>query len=167
MSDIGTQLHELITAGRMREYAELKRQAITGGLDPALFEKAEATHWRLKSMRELDEKVYKNPDVISGNVEFGTPEFIHIDECVKALQLMMDDTSCTYEGCSTFVHATHGTSHLQEALGKQAADDLLRKMYAAQRLGNKAARTRKLAMWIGGGIVAIIVFVLLWRFGMN
>src|ERR1700687_5132531 len=29
---------------------------------------------------------YPSPDIISGNIEFGTPEFIHVDECVKALQ---------------------------------------------------------------------------------
>ena len=44
MSGTGTQLHELITAGRMLEYAEAKRQAIAEGKDPSLIEQAEASH---------------------------------------------------------------------------------------------------------------------------
>lgn len=164
MSGTGTQLHELITAGRMLEYAEAKRQAIAEGKDPSLIEQAEASHWQAKALRELSEKVYKNPDVISGNLRLGTPEFVHVDEAVKALQRMMDDTSCAYEGCSTFVHAAHGTSHLEQALGRERAEDLLRGMYAAQRLGITAAKKQKIAKWIGGGVVtAIVVLILLWR----
>jgi hypothetical protein len=164
MSGTGTRLHELISAGRMLEYSEAKRQAIAEGKDPALIEQSEANHWRAKALRELSEKVYKNPDVISGNIRLGAPEFVHVDEAVKALQRMMDDTSCTYEGCSTFVHPAHGTSHLEQALGKERAEDLLRGMYAAQRLGCAAAKKQKIAKWIGGGVViVIIILVLLWR----
>jgi hypothetical protein len=121
---IGTQLSELIDAGKMTEYAALKRVALAQGIDPALLESAESDHWKAQAMYELS-RILKNPDNISGNVKYGTPEFIHIDATVKALQRMWDDTSCTREGCSTFVHAAHGTSHLEQALGKKGVDDLL------------------------------------------
>jgi hypothetical protein len=43
---IGTQLSELIDAGKMTEYTALKRVALAQGIDPALLESAESKHWR-------------------------------------------------------------------------------------------------------------------------
>lgn len=167
---IGTQLHELINAHKMVEYAALKRIALAEGGFAAdgtpisvLLEQGERAHWQGQAMYEFS-KILKNPDVISGNIKYGTPEFIHIDETVGALQRMQDDTSCVYEGCSTFVHAGHGTSHLEQALGKKGADDLLRKLYAAQRLENAAVKKQKIAKWIIAGIIVFAIGIAYWIF---
>jgi hypothetical protein len=167
---IGTQLHELINAHKMVEYAALKRIALAkGGLAAdgtpisALLEKGESDHWQGRALDEFA-TILKNPDVISGNIKYGTPEFIHIDEIVVALQRMQDDTSCIYKGCSTFVHAKHGTSHLEQALGTKGADDLLRKLYAAQRLGNAAAKKQKIAKWIIAGTIVFAIGIAYWIF---
>ena len=157
---IGTQLSELIDAGKMTEYTALKRVALAQGIDPALLESAESNHWKAQAMKELS-LILKNPDIICGNIKYGTPEFIHIDEMIKALQRMQDDTSCAYEGCSTFVHAAHGTSHLEQALGKTGADDLLREIYAAQRLGKAAAKKQKIAKWVLAGVVVLVIVIVI------
>jgi hypothetical protein len=155
---IGTKLHELIDTGRLKEYAALKRLALANGgfakhgtPISASLEEGERLHWKGVAMQELS-TILKNPDIISGNIKYGTPEFIHVDEMVVALQRMQDDTSCSYKDCSTFVHAEHGTSHLEQALGKEGADKLLREMYAAQRLGKAAGQTQERAI--------IILFIL-------
>jgi len=148
-------MHELINNGQMREYAELRRQALADGVDPATLEHAESLHWQGAALQELA-KILKNPDIVSGNIKYGTPEYIHVDAIVVALQRMQDDTSCI-DGCSTFVHREHGTSHLEQALGKQGADKLLRDMYAAQRLGKKSARVQRIAKWVAGGIAVLVV----------
>ena len=164
MTGTGARLNELITAGRMTEYAELKRKEIAEGRDTSLLDQAEAAYWRGNALKELD-KILKNPDIVSGNIKYGTPEYIHIDEMVVALQRMYDDTSCTFGGCSTFVHAAHGTSHLEQAVGKEGADELLRKMCAHQRVGKDAARKQRIARWVGGSIavIVVIIVVLMWR----
>jgi hypothetical protein len=110
---------ELIDSGKMREYTALKWVALAQGVDPVLLESAESNHWKARAMKELS-LILKNPDIISGSIKYGTPEFIHIDEMIKALQRMQDDTSCAYEGCSTLGHAAHGTSHLEQAPGRRA-----------------------------------------------
>jgi hypothetical protein len=160
---IGTRLSELILAGKMTEYAALKRVALAQGTDPALIESAEKNYWTAQAMYELS-KILKNPDNVSGNIEYGTPEFIHIDETLKALQRMQDDTSCTREGCSTFVHAAHGTSRLEQALGKKGTDDLLRKMYAAQRQEKRIIKNQRIAKWAIAGIVVFVVVLIYWIF---
>jgi hypothetical protein len=160
---IGTQLSELIDAGKMTEYTALKRVALAQGIDPALLESAESKHWQAQAMDELS-RILKNPDNISGNIEYGTPEFIHIDATVKALQRMQDDTSCTREGCSTFVHAAHGTSHLEQALGKKGADDLLRLFYTTQRQEKAIIKNRRVARWVIAGAVVFVIVLIYWLF---
>ena len=155
----GTTMWELINAGKMEEYAAAKKAALARGLFAedgtsisVLLEQGEADFWRGAAVEELED-IFKNPDITSGNIKYGTPEFIRIDELVVALQRMQVDTSCENEGCSTFVHAAHGTSHLEQALGAEGADDLLRKMYANQRLAKKP----KNAKWILAGIAILVI----------
>jgi hypothetical protein len=90
-----------------------------------------------------------------------TKEHIDVDKAVIVLQRMMDDTSCLHEGCSVEVHAAHGTSHLEQALGKDAADKLLREMYAAQRLGKNAEKTQRRFLTIVKCVAFVIVIALI------
>lgn len=157
---IGTRLFELINAHKMMEYAALKRIAIAQGKDVS---EGEALHWKGVAMAELNEKFFKNPEIVSGNVEYGTKEHIDVDKAVIVLQRMMDDTSCSHDGCSIEVHAAHGTSHLEQALGKDGADKLLREMYAAQRLGKNAERVqRRFHTILKCAAVVIVIAAIIW-----
>jgi hypothetical protein len=155
---IGTRLHELIEAHKMVEYAALKRIAVEQGKDVS---EGEALHWKGEAMKELNEKFFKNPEIVSGNVKYGTKEHIDVDKAVIVLQRMMNDTSCLHEGCSVEVHAAHGTSHLEQALGKDAADKLLQEMYAAQRLGKNAEKTQRRFLTIVKCVAFVIVIALI------
>jgi hypothetical protein len=70
---------------------------------------------------------------VLGNLAEGTPEFLNIDEYVKALQALQDDTSCWDDGCSNFVHAMHGWSRLEQVFGKDGAKKALQDAYNAQK----------------------------------
>jgi hypothetical protein len=128
-------LQELINAGRLKEYAAAKRRAIDMEVDPSIMEQAEAMHHVAQGLREMSEKIFKNPAVISGDIALGTPEVLHINEYVKVLQRLQDDTSCRFADCSKFIHATHGAPRLEQAVGKEAAQKLLQDAYDAQRTG--------------------------------
>jgi hypothetical protein len=128
-------LQELISTGRLKEYAAAKRRALNMDVDPTSMERAEALHHQGQGFRELDAKTFKNPAVLSGDISLGTPEVLHIDEYVKVLQGMQDDHSCRHEDCSKFIHATHGAPRLEQAVGKEAAQKLLQDAYDAQRTG--------------------------------
>jgi hypothetical protein len=128
-------LQELISTERLKEYATAKRRALNMDVDPTSMESAEALHHQGQGLRELDAKTFKNPAVLSGDISLGTPEVLHIDEYVKVLQGMQDDHSCRHEDCSKFIHATHGTPRLEQALGKDAARKMLQDAYDAQRTG--------------------------------
>jgi hypothetical protein len=162
--NFGSQMVDLIDAGKMEEYAKVKKLALEkGGYASGkpvadMIEEAEGLHWKGVAMQELN-SILKNPDIISGNVAYGTPEVINVDKMVVALQRMMNDKSCNLEGCSKFVHAGHGTtSHLVQALGQEAAEKMLREMYAAQRLGVAAEKKQRITLWVlaAGAVVALL-----------
>jgi hypothetical protein len=59
----------------------------------------------------------------------GTPETINVDSAVKALQKLQDSRP-------------YGGSRLEQALGKENANQLLKDIYSAQRAGASAAKIR-------------------------
>lgn len=58
MSDgIGTQLHELINAGKMREYISLRQTALDQGVDPLCWKRLNrvtGTGWRWKNVSAFE-----------------------------------------------------------------------------------------------------------------
>jgi hypothetical protein len=77
-------------------------------------------------------KVFKNSNIVQGNEKFGTPETVNVDSAVKALQKLQDSDK-------------YGASRLEQALGKDGANNLLNDMYAAQRAGVKALSRQQMA----------------------
>jgi hypothetical protein len=57
---------------------------------------------------------------------------VNVNEAVKALQKLQDDTR-------------YGAPRLEQALGKQGAQDLLKNMYAAQKSGMTAMSRQQFA----------------------
>ena len=83
----------------------------------------------------MDRKVFKNPNIVKGNLKYETPETVNIDPAVKALQKMQDDTR-------------FGGSRLEQALGEKGADALLKDLYKAQREGVHAIKAQQWAKMI-------------------
>jgi hypothetical protein len=128
-------LEELISTGRLEEYATAKHRALEMSGDFEGMAKAEALHHIGNAMKDFSTRVFNAPGVVLGNLAEGTPEFLNIDEYVKALQALQDDTSCWYDGCSKFVHAMHGWSRLEQVFGKDGAKKALQDAYDAQKNG--------------------------------
>lgn len=108
-------------------------------------DRADEQFKQAQALKDLQEKVFKNPNIVLGNVGAGSDETVNIDEAVKALQRLQDDTR-------------YGSPRLEQALGKQGAQDLLTNMYAAQKSGMTAMSRQQFAKLIakytiGGGVV--------------
>ena len=107
----------------------------TKGVDESAVDTANA-HWKqARALEDLDRKVFKNPNIVKGNLKYGTTETVNIDPAVKALQKMQDDTR-------------FGGSRLEQALGEKGADALLKDLYKAQREGVHAIKAQQWAKMI-------------------
>jgi hypothetical protein len=77
--------------------------------------------------------VFKNTGVISGNKALGAEESVNVNQAVKELQKLQDNTK-------------FGAPRLEQALGKEGAQAILKDMYAAQRSGIKAMTKQQWAV---------------------
>jgi hypothetical protein len=102
-----------------------KQQAIRSGVDPKLLEQADSQFKQAGALKDLQQKVFKNTGAISGNKALGAEESINVNQAVKELQKLQDNTK-------------YGASRLEQALGKDGAQAILKDMYAAQKSGIKA-----------------------------
>jgi hypothetical protein len=131
---------ELSRQGLLDKIDTAKQDAIKAGVDPATLDQADATYGKAQALREV-EKIFKNPSNISGNARLGQEEIINVEPTVRALQKLQYADK-------------YGGSRLEQALGEQNANALLGKLYEAQRLGQSAIKARRIAEWVGGGILA-------------
>lgn len=133
--------------GLIDKIAQAKQDAIDNGVDPDLLDKADAQFTQARALKDLDAKVFKNPNIIVGNTKFGTNETVNVNSAINALQKLQDNTK-------------FGAPRLEQALGEDGADKLLQDMYAAQRQGVKAMSRQqfafKVAKYIGYGAAATI-----------
>jgi hypothetical protein len=107
----------------------------TKGVDQSAVDTANA-HWKqARALEDLERKVFKNPNIVKGNLKYGTTETVNIDPAIKALQKMQDD-------------ARFGDSRLEQALGEKGADALLKDLYKAQREGVHALNAQKWAKMV-------------------
>jgi hypothetical protein len=120
---------EASRTGLIDKIAKAKQQALDNGVDPGLLDKADAQFKQAQALRDVESKVFKNPNIVQGNTAMGTPETINVDSAVKALQKLQDSRP-------------YGGSRLEQALGKENANQLLKDIYSAQRAGASAAKIR-------------------------
>jgi hypothetical protein len=99
-----------------------KQQAIKAGVDPKLLEQADAQFSQANALKDLQAKVFKNTGVISGNKALGAEESVNVSQAVKELQKLQDSTK-------------FGAPRLEQALGKEGAQAILKDLYAAQESG--------------------------------
>jgi hypothetical protein len=107
------------------------------GTPPEVLEEADDAYKQMSAMTDVERKVFKNPNIIGGNIKHGTPETVNIDAAVKALQKIQDDES-------------YGAPRLEQAFGEEGAKKLLDKMYAAQRQGIHAMKMKQVLKWTAG-----------------
>ncbi len=118
----------------MEKIEAAKEQAKAAGVDPAILDRADAQFRRARALSDVEAKVFKNPNIVKGNQVMGTAETVDVDSAVKALQKLQDSTK-------------YGGSRLEQALGKQGANQLLKDLYEAQRVGTKALSRQQFAKW--------------------
>lgn len=139
------QLEKARTA-TIDKIAAAKQQALDNGIDPKLLDKADAQYKQASALKDLETKVFKNPNIVRGNSAMGTEETVNVDGAVKELQKLHDKIP-------------YGGSRLEQALGEEGATNLLKDLYAAQRTGIKALSRQqmlgKILKWsgVGTGIV--------------
>lgn len=109
----------------MDKIADAKQKALSAGVDPKTLDQADAEFTRARALQDLQTKVLKNPTVVEGNSALGKTETIKIDAAIKALQRLQDTTK-------------YGAPRLEQALGKDAAQTMLKSLYDAQKLGESA-----------------------------
>jgi hypothetical protein len=125
---------------QMQTIEDAKQVARSKGVDvDKMLDKGDALHTKEMALREFQKNYLKNPSIIEGNSAMGTPETANVDAGIKVLQKMQDNTK-------------YGAPRLEQALGKQGANQLLKDMYAAQRLGVKAIDAQKMMDRIIKGI---------------
>ena len=141
-----------LTATKQRlewQQEQLFDKAAENGIPKDIVQSAKADFKQAQALRDLESKVFKNPSVIEGNAAMGAPETVNVKAAVKALQKLQDSTE-------------FGGPRLEQALGKEGANGLLKDMYAAQKAGVTAMTRQQFAIklakysaWasLGAGIV--------------
>lgn len=129
---------ELVASKTRLEWQQEKLfdEAASKGVPKEVVDTARGQFKQAQAMHDLDTKVFKNPNIVSGNIAHGTEETVNVDGAIKALQKLQDNTE-------------FGSPRLEQAVGKQGAKQLMDDMYAAQRLGVKSLQTQELAKMIG------------------
>ena len=118
--------HELDRQNIMDTIADAKDRAqkVSVNVDQTL-QKADKVYTQQKALEDLDRAVFSNNGVVEGNVEYGAPENVNVDNAIKALEKLK-------------ANVKFGDSRLTQALGsQQAADSMLKGMYDAKASGVK------------------------------
>jgi hypothetical protein len=106
-------------------------EAAEKGVSKDTVAQAKAVYRHTQALKDLDAKVFKNPNIVRGNAAMGAEETINVDSAVKTLQKLSDSTK-------------FGGSRLEQALGTEGAQALLKDMYAAQKEGITALSRQQL-----------------------
>lgn len=115
-------------------------EAAGKGVPRDVVDTARAQFKQAQALHDVQSKVFKNPNIIEGNIAHGTPETVKVNEAIKALQKLQDNTE-------------FGAPRLEQALGRDGAKQLLDNLYAAQRMGVSGVRVQNIAKWIGGATI--------------
>lgn len=103
------------------------------GVDPKLMKQADAVYRQTRAMSDVEAKVLKNPDIVEGNAKFGTEETVNVDKAIKALERLQS--------------SKYGP-RVEQAFGKEGANQLMSKLYGAQRQGVHALKMQQVAKWV-------------------
>jgi len=121
-------------------------QARENGINPDTLNDAKNMTKQRYAMENVNQKLFNNESVVSGNMEHGAPESIDVKSAIRQVENL--------DKPSKF--APRGTpSRLQQAFGEDGAQALKQSLYDAQKAGNAAVTRATIAKWvipvIGGG----------------
>lgn len=155
LRNINRELRKLTdTPEDMAREAKLE-QARTGlmdkiqqsGIPPKLIKQADAQFRQAQALSDVEAKIFKNPEIVEGNVKYGTEETVNVDKAIKSLEKLQENK---------------WGRRVDQAFGKEGADRLMSKLYDAQRQGVHAMKVREIAKWAGitlgasGGAVGVL-----------
>jgi len=109
-----------------------KQKAEREGVPLSTLNEADKQWTKAQALKDVEAKIFRNPTHIEGNVAHGTPETVNIDSTIKALERLQSNTK-------------YGAPRLEQAFDKDGASKILDDLYAAQRLGVKAAGKQEVA----------------------
>jgi hypothetical protein len=116
-------------------------QATKNGVDPDTLTDAKNMTKQRYAMENVNQKLFNNESVISGNEAHGAPESIDVKSAIRQVENL--------DKPSKF--APRGTpSRLEQAFGADGAQSLKKGLYDAQKAGNTAVTRAKIAKWVGG-----------------
>jgi hypothetical protein len=128
---------------------EAKVQAKLGENAADAIERAKQTTQQRYAMEDLDRKIFNNESVVEGNVQHGIEESINVKQAIRQAELLDKPSKFAPRGSPT---------RLQQALGEKGAAQFKQGLYAAQKAGLTAIRTRAIAKIIGYGVGATVGF---------
>ena len=105
------------------------------GVDPKLIKQADAQFRQSRALADVEAKIFKNPEIVEGNSKFGTEETVNVDKAIKALEKL---------------ESSKYGARVEQAFGKEGANELKSKLYAAQRQGVHALKMQQVAKWVAG-----------------
>jgi hypothetical protein len=118
-------------------------QATKNGVDPDTLNDAKNMTKQRYAMENINQKLFNNESVISGNTTHGAPESINVDSAIRQVENL--------DKPSKF--APRGTpSRLQQAFGSDGAQSLKQGLYDAQKAGNAAVTRATIAKWVAGAV---------------
>lgn len=136
---------EMARQGLLDKIDDAQKEAVENGVSPETITKADKAFQQTQALKDVEAKVFKNPNVVVGNAKYGTNETVNVNSAIKALQRLEDNTK-------------YGGSRLEQAFGKDAADSLLKNLYEAQRAGQKAVKVQQVAKWLGVSALGAGIF---------
>jgi hypothetical protein len=122
---------------------EAKQTAIDNGVNPKLLDEADREFTQAQALKDVEAKVFKNPNVVRGNVRFKTPETVDVNAAIRTIQKLQDNEK-------------YGAPRLEQALGKDGANGLLNDLYEAQRAGQTALTRQRFAKLVGKYVVGAL-----------
>lgn len=111
------------------QIADGEAAAQKNGVDPDTLNEAKEMTKQRYAMENINQKLFNNEGVISGNIEHGSPETINVNSAIRQVENL--------DKPSKF--APRGTpSRLQQAFGEDGAANLKQSLYDAQKAGQTA-----------------------------
>ena len=104
------------------------------GVSEDQINEADTQFQKTKALSDINSRVFKNPSVVEGDVEHGTPETVNVDSTIKALKKLEN---------------TKYGNRVEQAFGPDGAKQLFDKLYEAQRMGVHAMKYQTVASWLG------------------
>lgn len=116
-----------------------ENNASKGGVDvQKALKQAKADTQQRYAVQEVKRQLFNNESVVKGNAAHGADEEINIDAAIKAVEKLDKPSRYAPEGTP---------SRLEQAMGKDGADEFVKALYDAQKAGKLAVKVKNLGTW--------------------